>query len=194
MSFIFRLPLLAALAAAMLPLATVLAVPTGFTNVATGDLSSLATTSNFVIASKQFGTELNIGSNITTEGNAVILYTPTTAGSPNQQWILTNVVGSPTEYTIQSADAPTFLSFPGAVVSGTSFNGQTVVDPICYPTYTIKQLTPGVNGYIITENMFGATLTAWAQYVETKTVGMATFQRTVDLGNAQVWELFAAPA
>ncbi|KAJ7027326.1 hypothetical protein C8F04DRAFT_1399526 [Mycena alexandri] len=195
MSFVSRSLLLVAFAASILPLATSLTVATGYKSVTTtDDLSSLATTSNFLIASKQFGTELNVGYNVTGDGNAVILYTPSANKATNQQWILTNVIGSPTQYTIASADAPTFLSFPGAAASTISYNGQTIVDATCYPTYTIQQVTPGENGYRITENTFGGILTAWAQYVETSSIGMATFQRSADLGAAQVWMIYAAPA
>ncbi|KAJ7145572.1 hypothetical protein C8R44DRAFT_863447 [Mycena epipterygia] len=185
---------LVALVASILPLASALAVPKGYKNVTTADISSLAATSNFVIASQQFGTELNVGYASTGDGSAVILYTAQTADATNQQWTLNNVVGSPTEYTIESAEASTFLSFPGAGSSTLSWNGQTIVDSTCYPTYTIQQLTPGVNGYRITENTFGGILTAWAQYVEGTSIGMATFQRSADLGTAQVWMIFAAPA
>ncbi|KAJ7864989.1 hypothetical protein B0H14DRAFT_2734976 [Mycena olivaceomarginata] len=180
-----------ALIASILPLSAALAVPTGYTSVTTANISSLAVTSRFVIASAQFGTELNIGYADTGNGNAVILYAAEAAQATNQQWILNNVIGSPTEYTIQSAEAPTFLSFPGAGSSTVSWNGQTIVDDTCYPTYTIRQYTPGVNGYLITENMFGAYLTAWPQYTETKSIGMATFQRTADLAYAQIWYLYA---
>ncbi|KAJ7876412.1 hypothetical protein B0H13DRAFT_2347633 [Mycena leptocephala] len=138
-----------ALIASILPLAAALAVPNGYTSVTTANVSSLAATSRFVIASAQFGTELNIGYSNTSNGNAVILYGAGAAQSTNQQWILNNVIGSPTEYTIQSAEAPAFLSFPGAGSSALSFNGQTVVDDTCYPTFTIRQYTPGVNGYLL---------------------------------------------
>ncbi|KAJ7775540.1 hypothetical protein B0H16DRAFT_1684424 [Mycena metata] len=175
------------------PLANALTVAAGYKSVVTDNLSSLATTSKFLIASKQFGTELNIGYSVTGDGSAVILYTAETGEAPNQQWILNNVIGSPTQYTIESAIAPTFLSFPGAGASTTSWNGQTIVDATCYPTYTIQQVTPGENAYSITENTFGGILTAWAQYTEGVSIGMATFQRSADLGAAQVWMLYAAP-
>ncbi|KAJ6458577.1 hypothetical protein C8R47DRAFT_1328204 [Mycena vitilis] len=87
-----------------------------------------------------------------------------------------------------------FLSFPGARASTLSYNGQTIVDSTSYPTYTIQQLAPGANQYKIAENTFGGILTAWAQYTEGTSIGMATFQRSADLGTAQVWEIFAAPA
>ncbi|KAJ7655981.1 hypothetical protein DFH06DRAFT_1199885 [Mycena polygramma] len=185
---------LIALAGSLLPLASALAVPEGFKSVTTADLSSFAASTKFLIASEKFNTQLNIGYNVTGDGNAVILYTPTTAASPNQQWLLNNIVGSPTEYTIESAEASTFLSFPGARASTLSYNGQTIVDSTCYPTYTIQQLAPGANQYKITENTFGGILTAWAQYTEGTSIGMATFQRSADLGTAQVWEIFAAQA
>ncbi|KAF7369857.1 hypothetical protein MSAN_00614700 [Mycena sanguinolenta] len=183
----FFAPLTAALLASILPFASAIVVPHGFTSVTAADLSSLAATSKFVIASQQFGTELNVAYNATGNGAPVILYTPTTATAINQQWILNNVVGSPTEYTIQSVSSQTFLSFPGDSTSTISYDGQTIIDSTCYPTFTIQQLTPGVNGYRITENTFGGILTAWAQYTEGKSVGMATFQRSADLGSAQVW-------
>ncbi|KAJ7248704.1 hypothetical protein C8J57DRAFT_1240122 [Mycena rebaudengoi] len=187
----FFAPILVALVASILPIASAIAVPTGYKSVIAANLSSLAATSNFVIASAKFGTELNVGYAVTGNGNAVILYTASTAQATNQQWILNNVIGSPTEYTIESAEAPTFLSFPGAGSSTVSYNGQTIVDSTCYPTFTIRQLTPGQNGYSITENMFGGILTAWGQYVEGGSIGMATFQRSADLGAAQVWMIFA---
>ncbi|KAJ6494272.1 hypothetical protein C8R45DRAFT_1212323 [Mycena sanguinolenta] len=190
----FFAPVSLALAASILSFASALVVPDGFTTVTAANLSSLAATSKFVITSQQFGTQLNVGYNATGNGAAVILYTPSTATAINQQWILNNVVGSPTEYTIQSVSSQTFLSFPGDSASTISYNGQTIVDSTCYPTFTIQQLTPGVNGYRITENTFGGILTAWAQYTEGKSIGMATFQVSADLGAAQVWEIAAAPA
>ncbi|KAJ7235722.1 hypothetical protein B0H12DRAFT_1075994 [Mycena haematopus] len=187
-------PSVVAFVVSIFPFASGLAVRPGFTSVTTAKLSSLAATSKFVFASKQFGTELNVGYNATGNGAAVILYTPSGATAINQQWLLNNVVGSPTEYTIQSVSAQSFLSFPGAGASTISYNGQTIVDSTCYPTFTIEQVTPGVNGYRITENTFGGILTAWAQYVEGTSIGMATFQVTGDLGAAQVWTISAAPA
>ncbi|KAJ7461395.1 hypothetical protein B0H11DRAFT_2056987 [Mycena galericulata] len=191
----FFAPCLIALVVSILPLASALSVPSGYKNVTTDDLSSLAATSNFIISSAKFGTQLNIGYAVTGNGNAVILYTAETADAINQQWILNNVVGSPSQYTIESAEAPTFLSFPGASASPftQSYNGQTIVDSTCYPTFTIQQLTAGENGYKITENSFGGILTAWAQYVEGSSIGMATYQLSADLGTAQVWNIFAAP-
>ncbi|KAJ7900877.1 hypothetical protein B0H13DRAFT_1883176 [Mycena leptocephala] len=181
----FFTPKLLAVAASILPLAYALAVPSGYTSVATANLSALAATSNFLIASERFGTELNIAYGLTGDGETVILYGTVAAQANNQQWILNNVVGSPTEYTIESAEAQTFLSFPGArsTTQTTSWNGQTIVDSTCYPTFTIQQVTPGQNGYMI--------LTAWASYVEGATIGMATFQRSEDLAAAQVWMLYA---
>ncbi|KAF8192238.1 hypothetical protein K438DRAFT_1762237 [Mycena galopus ATCC 62051] len=189
----FFAPSLVALITSILPLVSPLILPSGYKNVTTDDLSPLAATSSFVIASQKFGTELNVGYSSTGDGSPVILYAPTTAQAINQQWILNNIVGSPTEYFIESAEAPTFLSFPGAGSSTFSWNAQTIIDATCYPNYTIQQLTPGVNGYRITENMYGGILTAWAQYVQGGAIGMATFQPIVELGAAQVWELYVDP-
>jgi hypothetical protein len=65
---------LAALVASILPLVSAVAVPSGYKNVTTDDLSSLVATSNFVIASTQFGTSLNIPGGEAGDGGAVILY------------------------------------------------------------------------------------------------------------------------
>jgi hypothetical protein len=81
----FFAPSVVALVASILPLAAALAVPSGYTSVTVADLSPLAATSNFLIASERFGTELNIGYNVTGNGNAVILYTAQAAQATNQQ-------------------------------------------------------------------------------------------------------------
>ncbi|KAJ7742143.1 hypothetical protein DFH07DRAFT_943376 [Mycena maculata] len=159
--------LLVALAASILPFASTLTVPTGYKSISTDELSSLAATSNFVIASQQFGTALNVQGDTTGDGDAVILYSNAFDGSLNQQWILNNVAGSPNQYTIESAQAATFLSFPGAESSTTSSNAQTVIDTTYYPTFTIQQISPFQNGYT-----FGNILTAWAQYAEDGSVGL----------------------
>ncbi|KAJ7439011.1 hypothetical protein B0H11DRAFT_2254134 [Mycena galericulata] len=194
MSLASRIALLVALAASILPFASTLTVPTAYKSVSTDELSSLAATSNFVIASQQFGTALNIQGAVTGDGDAVILYSNAFDGSINQQWILNNVAGSSNQYTIESAQAATFLSFPGAESSTTSSNAQTVIDASNHPTFTIQQITPFENAYTITENKFGNILTAWAQYAEDGSVGLATFQPSADLGAAQVWMIFSAPA
>ncbi|KAF7349105.1 hypothetical protein MVEN_01432600 [Mycena venus] len=183
---------LAALVASIFSIASALTLPSEYTNFTTANLSSLAATSKFAIASERFGTLLNLAFAITGDGEAVML-DGTVASNPNVQWILNNVIGSATQYTIQSAQAPTFLSFPGArsTTQTTSLYGQTIVDSIGYPTFTIQQVTPGQNGYTITENMFGGILTAWPPYVEGGTIGMATFQGSEQLGSAQVWTISA---
>ncbi|KAJ7698206.1 hypothetical protein B0H16DRAFT_1749776 [Mycena metata] len=180
-----------ALAASIFSFASALVVPDGFTSVTAANLSSLAATSKFVIASQLFGTQLNPPHPLTNRR----VHSPSPASILTAiQWILNNVVGSPTEYTIQSISSQTFLSFPGDSASTISYNGQTIIDSTCYPTFTIQQLTPGVNGYRITENTFGGILTAWAQYTEGTSIGMATFQVSADLGAAQVWVIAAATA
>ncbi|KAJ6447625.1 hypothetical protein C8R45DRAFT_1047457, partial [Mycena sanguinolenta] len=179
-------PIIVALVASISPFASAVAVPAGFTSVA-ANLSSLAATSKFVIASKQFGTQLNVAYNQTGNGAAVILYPASFAASVNQQWLLNNVnIASPTEYTIQSVSSQTFLTWPGEGSSVISWDSPTVVDSTCYPTFTVTQITPGVNEYSIVENTKGGILTAWAQWVEGTVSGIATFQLSADLGSALV--------
>ncbi|KAJ7648343.1 hypothetical protein DFH06DRAFT_1209992 [Mycena polygramma] len=107
-----------ALVGSLLPLAA-LALPSGFKSVTTADLSSLSTTSKFLIASEKFNTQLNIAGNRIGDGNAVIMYTPNTASSPNQQWFLNNVVGSPNEYCTITTKGDGVFTFASQIGSKT---------------------------------------------------------------------------
>ncbi|KAJ7658159.1 hypothetical protein DFH06DRAFT_1472845 [Mycena polygramma] len=106
------------------------------------------------------------------------------SGTSSGIWILHGILGAPNIYKIESAEAPTFLSFPGARASTSSFFGQTIVDSTCYPTFTFEQLAVGENRYRIIENTFGGILTAWGEYVEGGSVGMS-----LPSNAAQTWEL-----
>ena len=70
----------------IIALASAVAIPDGYKSVTTLDsLSSLAASSNFVIASSEYGTELNIAYSLTGEGSPVVAYAEQGDVDANQQ-------------------------------------------------------------------------------------------------------------
>lgn len=77
---------LAALLISAIHFASVVAIPSGYKSVTPDLLTSLpANTTKVIIASGTYGTELNVAYGGTEQGSPVIMYTPSTAGSNNQQ-------------------------------------------------------------------------------------------------------------